>query len=142
MDIDATHDDGETGLEDEPSTGEAGAEFPIELVTRGEGAEHARRRLQRALRHVAARSPRRPMFVRASLTFEPHHSLDTRAEAKAAFHVGGHVIHAHAAAATFAEAIDQLVDRLRHSLHELAERKAASRKAHHAEEPRFGEAGS
>lgn len=142
MEIDLTPSGTTDGLETETPATQPGAGFPIEIVTRGTGAEHARRRLELALRRVAARSPRRPLLVRASLTFEPHHSLDARAEVKAAFEVGRHVIRAHAAAPTFAEAIDQLVDRLRHSLHELAERNGAARRGHLVEEPRRGQAAS
>ena len=112
----------------------ASDDFPIELVMRGAGAERERRRFHRALLRVAQRSPRPPLFVRGSLTIAPNRSLEFSAEAKAAFDLGGHVIHAHATAATSAEAIDQLVGRLRHSLHELAERNGAARSAQ-PEEP-------
>jgi ribosome-associated translation inhibitor RaiA len=106
----------------------ARVESPIEIVTRGRVDSSARRRLHAELARVAQEAPRRPVFIRGSLTVQQNPSVERRALATATIDLGRHVVRARVATRSTGEAIDLLVARLRREFRDLRGRREASRR--------------
>jgi ribosome-associated translation inhibitor RaiA len=101
-------------------------ESPIEIVSRGPVGERSRKRLRRELQRLAEEAPRRAVFVRGAITYEPNRA-ERPALVTATIDLGRRVIRARVAADGTATAIDLLVARLRRSLRDMRSRDAARR---------------
>lgn len=94
-----------------------------EVVVRGDVADRHVDAAVAKLRAACATAPRPILFARLLLAMEPDPALERPALAKASVDVSGRIIRAHVACPTMDEAVDQLDDRIRHSLHSLSERR-------------------
>lgn len=102
----------------------------VAVATSGVG-DRSRTQLRDALAQLAARAPRRPLFVRGTLRRDANRSVERPARASAVIDLGGRVARAHAEARTPVEAIDLLIRQLHRQLREQARRATAERR--HAE---------
>lgn len=94
-----------------------------EVVVRGDVAGRQVDAAVAKLRAACATAPRPILFARLLLAIEQDPALERPAVAKATVDVSGRVVRAHVACPTMDEAVDRLVDRVRHGIRLLAERR-------------------
>jgi len=104
-----------------------GPGFPLSVVADPEVAEAARADAAAAVRHVARFAPTPVTRARVALRHRHDPAAARPATVKASVELSGHVVRAHAEAATFPDAIDLVERRLRRNVDELRERLASRR---------------
>jgi ribosome-associated translation inhibitor RaiA len=112
-----------------------GADFPLELSTRGSIGTADRHYASEKIARVGKLAPFPVLRARARLSEETNPSVERPAIVEASLDMGERVIRAHVAAAGMREAIDLLEERLRRRLDELNEHLLARRRETGVAEP-------
>lgn len=104
--------------------------YEVQVVTHRRGLGRSARDYARdKVAHLGRYTPRPVLYARVELDQLADPSVERRALAKATLDVNGHQLRAHAAAGQPREAVDLLVDRLRHQLGHLSSQLRARRRA-------------